>query len=331
MFADVKSIFISVVGMKRHHRYKEIQLPQLRGFCLAATEGNFTSAARALGLSASTVWEQVRALERQLGARLMRRRGRSIELTKEGKLLLELIQPHVTGLDSLSRLFEARRLELTQELVVASGAYLFAHVLPGPIQQYRAECPAIQLTLRIAAWSSLHRIIERGDADVAVLACDADVPRSTYLESEHLFDERLQVLVPRGHPLTRLKRVTPRDLVKYPLIIPPKGGADRKVIDRLFQKHNLLDRLLPALVCGIIDVNRQYVRREVGIALMYVTGDLLEERDGLTLLDIDAETEPLPIEMAVRKGSHLPEHVERFRQIVRQSLGDPKRCPRTPS
>src|SRR5438876_7402943 len=132
--------------MTQSHRYKEIQLAQLRSFCLAATEGNFTLAAKALGLSASTVWQQVGALERELKAKLMRRRGRAVELTDEGRLLLETIQPHVSGLDSLRRFFEAHREGIRQELVVASGAYLFANHLPRPIQQFRAERPAIQLT-----------------------------------------------------------------------------------------------------------------------------------------------------------------------------------------
>src|SRR5438045_1429119 len=45
--------------MKQSHRYNELQLARLRSFCFAATEGNFTAAAAALGLSASTVWQQV--------------------------------------------------------------------------------------------------------------------------------------------------------------------------------------------------------------------------------------------------------------------------------
>jgi hypothetical protein len=45
--------------MGQSQRYKELQLPQLRGFCLAATEGSFTSAAKALGLSNSTIWQRV--------------------------------------------------------------------------------------------------------------------------------------------------------------------------------------------------------------------------------------------------------------------------------
>lgn len=311
--------------MKRHHRYKEIQLPQLRGFCLAATEGNFTSAARVLGVSGSTVWEQVRALERQLKARLLRRRGRNVELTPEGSLLLELIQPHVTGLDSLGRLFETRRSELPQEIVIASGAYLFAHMLPPAIGQFRAECPSVQIHCRVAAWAPLHRLIERGDGDVAILACDPDLPRSAYLQYEPLFDEQLRVLVPAGHPLLKLKRLSPRDVVKYPLILPPRGGADRKVIDRVFQKHNLAERVQLALVCGLIDVNRQYVRRGLGISLLYVTDDVCEDAADLELRSLDAATEPLPIEMAVRKGAHLPDHVQHFCAIVRQTLATAKR------
>jgi DNA-binding transcriptional LysR family regulator len=303
-------------------RYKDLQLPQLRSFCLAATEGNFTSAARALGLSPSTVWQQVRALERQLSARLLRRCGRAVELTDEGRWLLELVQPHVNGLDSLGRLFEARRAELPQQLVVASGAYLHAHHLPGAVRAFRAEWPSVQVHLRVAAWSALHRLIERGEADLAVLACDPDQPRSSYLEYEHLFDEQLTLMLPDAHPLTRKKRISPCDLVAHSLILPPRGGADRKVIDRLFHKHNLADQLRPAVVSGLIDVTRQYVATGVGIALMYLAEEPPRNRPGLQLRTLADEIERLPIEMAVRKGAHLHEYVQAFRSALRQCLAN---------
>jgi len=300
------------------HRYKEIQLAQLRSFCLAATEGNFTSAARALGLSASTVWQQVRALERELKAKLLRRHGRAVELTDEGRLLLETVQPHVSGLDSLRRYFEASRKGIRQELVLASGAYLLAHHLPGPIQAFRAERPDIQVNLRIAAWSALHRIIERGEADIGVLTCDPDVPRSSFLEYEHLFDERLGVLLPAGHPLLRVKRLTPQELVKHPLILPPKGGADRKTVDRILRKHNLTNRALAALVCGLVDVAKKYVILGVGVAPLYVTPEVVRSTPGLEVRWLASGAEPLPIEMAVRKGTHLPQYAQAFRVIVRE-------------
>ena len=68
--------------MALHYSYKDIQLPQLRGFCLAATSHSFTAAAKALGLSVPAVWQQVRALERELGASLLRRNGAKVDSTR---------------------------------------------------------------------------------------------------------------------------------------------------------------------------------------------------------------------------------------------------------
>jgi DNA-binding transcriptional LysR family regulator len=304
--------------MNPAHRYKELQLPQLRSFCLAAIDGNFTLAAHALGLSATTVWQQVRALERQLKAQLLRRRGRAVELTAEGRALLELVQPHVSGLDSLGRLFEARRGKLSPEIIVASGTHLSAFHLPGPIQQFRRAFPAAQVTLRISNWSGLRRLIEREGADVAVLAVDADQPRSPQLEYEHLFDERLTLMTPAGHPLARARLVSPEMMVEYPLILPPAGGADRRTIDRFFRRHDLDGQVRPALVCGLVEVVKEYVRRKVGIALMYVADDDEWVVPGLCRRVVAGEVERLPIEMAVRRGAHLPEHVQQFRRIVRE-------------
>jgi LysR family cyn operon transcriptional activator len=306
--------------MHQSQRYKEIQLAQLRSFCLAATEGNFTSAAKALGLSASTVWQQVRALERELKAKLLRRRGRAVELTDDGRLLFNTVQPHVSGLDSLRRFFEARREGIRQELVVASGAYLFANHMLQPIAEFRRLRPSIQVNLRIAAWSALQRAVERGETDVGVLACDPDVPRSPYLEYEHLFDEQLSLMLPTGHPLLRTKLLSPQKVVEYPLILPPKGGADRKAFDRLLRKHNLPSSVDTALECSLVDVAKRYVILGAGIAVMYVTAAVAQGTPGLHVRPLDPGTERLPIEMAVRKGTHLPDYVDEFRQIVRQSL-----------
>jgi DNA-binding transcriptional LysR family regulator len=95
--------------LRQPNRYQDIQLGQLRSFCVVGIEGNFSAAAKALDLSASTVWQQVRALERELKVTLLRRRGRGIELTLEGRLLLGMVQPHVSGLDSLPILVAIRK------------------------------------------------------------------------------------------------------------------------------------------------------------------------------------------------------------------------------
>ena len=137
---------------------------------------------------------------------------------------------------------------------------------------------------------------------------------------EHLFDEQLCLMIPAGHPLLRAKRLTPHELVKYPLILPPKGGADRKALERVLGKHNLVNQIKPALVCALIDVARHYVELGVGIAVMYLSEKSARDTPKLHVRPLSAEIERLPIEMVVRKGTHLPDYVEDFRKIVRLAL-----------
>src|SRR5262249_43669019 len=135
--------------MGRSDSYKDIELRQLRSFALAATEGNFSAVATALGISVTTVWEQVRALERKLGVTLMHRQGRNLELTEQGRLLFELIQPHVSGLDSLERIFQSQAKDLPLKLHIAATQYLMATQMPGPIQEFTSRHPTVRLKLLV--------------------------------------------------------------------------------------------------------------------------------------------------------------------------------------
>ena len=56
----------------------------------------------------------------------------------------------------------------------------------------------------------------------------------------------------------------------------------------------------------------------VGVGAMYVTAAAAHGTPGLHVRPLDAEMEPLAIEMAVRKGTHLPDYVDDFRRILRR-------------
>jgi hypothetical protein len=60
----------------------------------------------------------------------------------------------------------------------------------------------------------------------------------------------------------------------------------------------------------------------VGVALMYVSEEVARSTPGLCVRPLDPHIERLSIEMAVRKGTPLPEHVEEFRRVVRRCLSE---------
>ena len=304
--------------------YKGIQLPQLRSFCVAATQANFTAAAKVLGLSPPAVWQQVRALERALDTPLLRRNGRAIELTPEGRLLLELVQPHISGLDSLVHLFKMRRAELPRQLTVAATNYFVSYHLPSALLAFTRAFPSIRVGVRTATWAEVLQLVEQGVAEVGVAPYDHNVPRNPRLDYEHVTDMQLMVLTTEDHPLAKKRKVVPEDLVKYPMIVQPYGTHGRAALETILERRQIFDQLHIIMELVSLDVVRKYVALGVGIAVIFVVAKNLEPLPGLQLRVLEADIERLPAAMVVRRGAHHSEPLEILRQEVRKALGSPR-------
>ncbi len=298
-----------------------MQLAQLRSFCLAARERNFTVAARQLGLSASTVWEQLRALERTLGCSLLHRKGRAIELTPEGKILLDLVQPHIEALDSLKRLFEEGRSQLAPKLTIASSQYLLRFHLPGPIQDFTSTYPNVHLNIQLPTAQDQVSVVENRMADIAICAFEPDAPRREVLSYETILKLPLQVLTSQKHPLARKKSIELTDLLPYPVILPGVGAITRGLIDRLLLRHNLAGRLQVIMEAPVFDTTQLYVEMGVGVGLMHIQVPP-KTLANIHLRPIPESDTPLHIAMVVRKHGKLPQTVLDFQEIVRRALGD---------
>jgi DNA-binding transcriptional LysR family regulator len=306
--------------MARCVRYKDLQLAPLRSFCAVATRGGFSQAAEVLGLATATIWQQVRALERLLGTSLLERRGREVVLTDEGVLLLELSQPHVNGLDSLVRLWETRRDGPAQRLTVACPPYLLSHHLPGLVQQFITDHPAVLLNLRVAAAPEVMQLVERGRADLGMTYYDPGDPLNRSLEYEDVFELFYTLLTSVRHPLTRKKRVSLGDVVEYPMILPPRGEFNDRTLQMLLQRHGLADRVHAVLETRNIDIVARYVAADVGVTLAYLSLDSGTQMPGVKLRLFDPSLPGLPVRLIARKGAHLPWHGQAFWRLVRQSL-----------
>jgi LysR family transcriptional regulator for metE and metH len=312
--------------MRRKDRYQDIQLPQLRSFCVAALEGNFTATANKLGLSVATVWEQVRALERKFQSTLLRRHGHIVEVTSEGRLLLELIQPCVGTIDSLERVFAARRRELPKVLTVLSTGYLVSYHLVGPVQEFAAGHPDVRLRLLANPWAQgMLQRLESGEADLGVVYYPPDEPRNACVDYEDLFEMQLMLLTATDHPLTRKKHLSMADLVEYPLIGTPNEHYCHKVIDRLLERHSLRERAHFVLENNSLDVICKYVAAGAGIALLYTGPGKADRVPGVRQRVFDPTLDKMVAAIVVRKGSYLSEPAQDFRSIVRRCLSSNNR------
>jgi DNA-binding transcriptional LysR family regulator len=309
------------MGDIARYKYKDIQLPQLRSFCLVASEGNFTAAAASLSLSVSAVWQQVRALEQKLGVTLVRRRGRAVELTSSGRLLLELAQPHVTGLDSLARLFESRQAGLADPLGVVATPHLLVHHLPDLVQHFVREHRAARINLRAGRWHEILELVERGEADLGLAPLDPGAGHHPTLEFEPLFEQPLLLLTSANHPLRRKKVLRPRDLIDFPFIVQTNDTCDYASLVRLLHKDDAtVEQLQVVLVSHTVDMTFRYVARGVGIALVHVDPKTCRSVPGVYSRVFDPHLPKLPFVLVVRKNSYRSHLVQEFCKAVRHSL-----------
>ena len=146
--------------------YKEIQLQQLRSFCETARLGSLTAAARSLGLSQPTVWEQVHALERELGVSLIERHARGCRLTEEGRRVVALAAPLVQGVRAFQRSVAEALLQETSQLTIATTQRILVEDLPRAIVEFERAHQQVQLRLLELRIEQVPQAVESGQADL---------------------------------------------------------------------------------------------------------------------------------------------------------------------
>lgn len=244
--------------------YKQNRLKQLRAFCLAAQAQSMSRAAQQMHLSQPSISLLIQSLESDLGNRLFQRRGPRIQLTGEGRALLDLALPLVEGLDSLPAAFQERcNNEVTGSLDIAAGESTTLYLLPDYVQRFAARYPQIPVTLHNASGNDGVALLRAGTVDFAVgpmLQVPEDITFTPLLSYAPV------LITPRDHPLARRRSVSLEDICAFPLILPPRQMSTRGFIDIVFQQHNLEYKV--QMEAGGWEVIKRYVQMGLGISIV---------------------------------------------------------------
>src|SRR5580704_2511287 len=188
----------------------KMELRHLRYFVAVAEAGSVTvAAARELHTSQPSLSRQIRDLEDEIGAQLLTRRARGIELTPAGRAFLDHARSVLSQVEAATE--AARRAARPAKPCFAMG-FLTGHELtwmPEALRILRAELPNIDVMISSQYSPLLADGLSNGKIDAAFLRREKGVPGLAF---RLLVKEALTVILPNDHRLAALKAIDAKDL-----------------------------------------------------------------------------------------------------------------------
>ena len=165
----------------------------LHTFVAVVDHGSMAAAARLLNITPAAVAQQIRTLEREIGAPLIARAGRTVSVTEAGSRILERTRELLRDVADLSAV--ATDNSTAGELRLGAGTNALTGMLPDILARMVEKFPQIKVFIKPGYSPDLYRAVEAGELDAAiVLQAPFALPKTC--DWELLREEPLVVLAP---------------------------------------------------------------------------------------------------------------------------------------
>jgi molybdate transport repressor ModE-like protein len=329
---------------RRTHREsgwaQDLEVRQLRAFVLLVDHGSMSAAARALGVSQSTVSEVVAALERTLATRIVSRRrgGRSLALTPAGEALLPYARDALAALTTARLAVAAVDQHVRASVELIANESVSTYLLPHALGEVRRQWPHMRFTVTVGMCPQITSGLSDGRYDVGLMLQTPrclPAPSSQDVqgvqgvtgmapEQESLSEVPLVVFAGPDHPLVSRRRVSAvaRDhFAPYTLFVSDARGYFFELVRDFFRSDEMPSPRLEAT--GSVEAVKHSVASDplgLGVLPLYALG--AELRAGrLRTVSVRPELPRMRL-MAMRYRAQPPAHpaVIALLDVLRTSL-----------
>ena len=242
-----------------------MELRHLRYFVAVAETQSLTLAAKSkLHTSQPSLSRQIRDLEVEIGAPLMTRTARGVDLTPSGKAFLGHARAVLSQVDAAAE--AARRVAHPAKPCFTMG-FLTGHELtwmPEALRILRNELPNIDVMISSQSSPLLADGLSKGKIDAAFLRREIGVPELAF---RLLVKEPLMVILPTDHHLAALTTISPRDLVGETFVaVSDTAPVLRKIIDNYLKRSGV--NITPAHEADHVTMGLSLIVSTRGVGLL---------------------------------------------------------------
>ena len=236
-----------------------MDLTQLATLVAAVEEGTLSAAARARHLTQPAVSLQIKALENDLGARLLHREGRSVRPTRAGEVVLRHARRALDEARALRSEVDEIRGLVRGSLTLGVTDAAASEILPAAFLTFHRRHPGIEVLVEVHGTGPLLERLRSGGVDLALGTLPVEAPD---VAVEPLLTEHLALIAP-----PQAKRSRPEDLLaRFPFIAYPRRSITRSLIDGALALAGL--RARPVMEIGQPGVSVRMVEAGLGVSVL---------------------------------------------------------------
>ena len=213
-----------------------MNLQHLRYFMAVARTGGFTPAAREMNVTQPTVSSGISELERVLNTQLFNRDSRHVELTGEGRLLMNYALQIEDLLDEMGEKLERGDMGPGGGFRFGAIDAAIIYLLPEILKRYMRENPGVELSAQVAPSRYLVDDLLTNRSEFAVISLPYSHPK---IATMPLCADRMPLVVGGNHRFARQSRVDLEDVVKEPLLLFHADSVSRKIVDERLAEAGL--------------------------------------------------------------------------------------------
>lgn len=236
---------------------------QLRAFSVLARTGSFTRTAQELHLTQSAISHAMKALESDMGCRLLDRLGKSVVLTQAGEQLLVRVERVLEEMESAR--VELGRLGKwgTSRLRIGASTTACQYVLPGVLRKFKERFPQCAISIQPGDTPENIEALRAHQIDLAV---NLEPRREPNLEFRPMFTDELLFVASPEHRWAQAGKVTREEIAREHYILYGKTSYTFRMIEAYFREEEIV--LHSLLDLGNMEAIKELVKLGLGISIL---------------------------------------------------------------
>ncbi|HEX3140331.1 MAG TPA: CysB family HTH-type transcriptional regulator [Rhizobacter sp.] len=226
---------------------------------------NLTETAKALFTSQPGISKAILELEGELGVDIFARHGKRLRrVTEPGMHVLKSIEIIMREVGNLKRIGEEFSKQDSGTLSIATTHSQARYFLPEPLAQLRKRFPKVNISLHQGSPAQVAQMLLDEVAEIGIAT--ESIGDMDDLVSLPCYEWQHALVMPAGHPLAQVERISLEDLAREPLVSYHPSFSGRTRVDQAFAAR----RLKPNIVLEAIDADviKTYVRLGLGVGIV---------------------------------------------------------------